>query len=113
MINVMDLEFVKTKVNQPMKYILLIQNIFLKNISLFFSSSACYTVKKSTDDADNNKDAKTPKEQKKYLTTQTPLTMPGHTGYLTFATLPPIFARWNRIIRGCCVITVSEIKTEQ
>lgn len=39
------------------------------------------------------KDLKTTKEQKKYVTTQTPFTMPGHTGYLTFATIPPLFAR--------------------
>lgn len=36
---------------------------------------------------------KTPRETKKYVTTSTPQSMAGHTGYLTFATLPPIFAR--------------------
>lgn len=41
----------------------------------------------------DGKDVKTPKEQKKFVTTQTPFTMPGHTGYLTFATIPPVFGR--------------------
>lgn len=35
-------------------------------------------------------------ETRKVLTTVTPATMPGHTGYLTFATLPPLFARGGR-----------------
>ncbi|XP_037025689.1 tRNA (adenine(58)-N(1))-methyltransferase catalytic subunit TRMT61A [Bradysia coprophila] len=38
-------------------------------------------------------DHKADKETRKYVTTNTPSTMPGHTGYLTFATLPPLFAR--------------------
>ncbi|XP_036325290.1 tRNA (adenine(58)-N(1))-methyltransferase catalytic subunit TRMT61A [Rhagoletis pomonella] len=37
--------------------------------------------------------AKTPKETKKLLTCSTPPTLPGHTGYLTFATLLPAFVR--------------------
>lgn len=40
-----------------------------------------------------NASDKIPKETKKYLTSNAPTTMPGHTGYLTFATLPPLFAR--------------------
>ncbi|XP_017141137.1 tRNA (adenine(58)-N(1))-methyltransferase catalytic subunit TRMT61A [Drosophila miranda] len=34
-------------------------------------------------------ESKTPKELKKYLTSSNPQTLPGHTGFLTFATLPP------------------------
>lgn len=47
------------------------------------------------DKSENEKknSAKTPKEMKKVLTSMAPLSLPGHTGYLTFATLPPIFAR--------------------
>ncbi|XP_067619986.1 tRNA (adenine(58)-N(1))-methyltransferase catalytic subunit TRMT61A isoform X2 [Eurosta solidaginis] len=44
----------------------------------------------STDKAGN---LKTPKELKKLLTSSVPPTIPGHTGYLTFATLPPAFVR--------------------
>uniref|UniRef100_A0A336LJD7 tRNA (adenine(58)-N(1))-methyltransferase n=1 Tax=Culicoides sonorensis TaxID=179676 RepID=A0A336LJD7_CULSO len=33
------------------------------------------------------------KETKKYVSEMPPTTMPGHTGYLTFATLPPMHAR--------------------
>lgn len=33
--------------------------------------------------------AKEPKELKKYLTSSCPQVLPGHTGFLTFATLPP------------------------
>lgn len=47
---------------------------------------------KSTDEIETNKD-KTPKETKKYITSSMPQTMGGHTGYLTFATLPPLFVR--------------------
>lgn len=36
---------------------------------------------------------KTPKESKKILTCSAPPTLPGHTGYLTFATLPAAFVR--------------------
>lgn len=38
-----------------------------------------------------NDDSKTkePKELKKYLTSSNPQVLPGHTGFLTFATLPP------------------------
>lgn len=43
-----------------------------------------------------NASDKIPKETKKYLTSNAPTTMPGHTGYLTFATLPPLFARGLR-----------------
>ncbi|XP_035782017.1 tRNA (adenine(58)-N(1))-methyltransferase catalytic subunit TRMT61A-like [Anopheles albimanus] len=45
--------------------------------------------KKTTED----KDAKTPRESKKYITSSAPNTMAGHTGYLTIAELPPLFAR--------------------
>lgn len=38
-------------------------------------------------------DGKNQRETKKYLTSSAPQTMPGHTGYLTFATMPPAFAR--------------------
>ncbi|XP_031625876.1 tRNA (adenine(58)-N(1))-methyltransferase catalytic subunit TRMT61A [Contarinia nasturtii] len=50
-------------------------------------------VKTKKPDEAEAKDLKTPREQKKYVTTQAPFTMPGHTGYLTFATIPPLFAR--------------------
>lgn len=36
---------------------------------------------------------KQPKETVKVLTSSAPPTQPGHTGFLTFATLPPAFAR--------------------
>ncbi|XP_030376377.1 tRNA (adenine(58)-N(1))-methyltransferase catalytic subunit TRMT61A [Scaptodrosophila lebanonensis] len=36
---------------------------------------------------------KTPKELKKYLTSSNPQVLPGHTGFLTFATLPPNIAK--------------------
>ncbi|XP_037949297.1 tRNA (adenine(58)-N(1))-methyltransferase catalytic subunit TRMT61A [Teleopsis dalmanni] len=36
---------------------------------------------------------KTPKETRKILSSSLPPTLPGHTGYLTFATLPPEYAR--------------------
>lgn len=42
---------------------------------------------------DFNEKKKQPKEIKKVLTSSSPQILPGHTGYLTFATLPPIFAR--------------------
>lgn len=45
--------------------------------------------KEETDD----KDAIKTRDTKKYVAAQVPQTMPGHTGYLTFATLPPKFAR--------------------
>lgn len=87
-INVLDLEFVKTKV--------WLLNCVKSSNDGKIIKTLCFIdtniSQKSADDTDN-KDAKTPKEQKKYVTAQTPLTMPGHTGYLTFATLPPIFAR--------------------
>lgn len=37
--------------------------------------------------------AKQERETKKVVTTFHPATQPGHTGYLTFATFPPSFAR--------------------
>uniref|UniRef100_A0A182VQI1 tRNA (adenine(58)-N(1))-methyltransferase n=1 Tax=Anopheles minimus TaxID=112268 RepID=A0A182VQI1_9DIPT len=42
---------------------------------------------------DTDKDTKTPRESKKYITSSAPNTMAGHTGYLTIAELPPLFAR--------------------
>lgn len=44
-----------------------------------------------TAEANSNDDVKTkePKELKKYLTASNPQVLPGHTGFLTFATLPP------------------------
>lgn len=36
---------------------------------------------------------KAERETKKVVTTFHPATLPGHTGYLTFATFPPSFAR--------------------
>lgn len=44
-----------------------------------------------TADSNSNDDVKTkePKELKKYLTASNPQVLPGHTGFLTFATLPP------------------------
>jgi len=39
--------------------------------------------------ATNALESKAPKEVKKYLTSSNPQTLPGHTGFLTFATLPP------------------------
>lgn len=49
-------------------------------------------LKQKKSDTDS-KDAKTPKETKKYITSSAPNTMAGHTGYLTVAELPPLFAR--------------------
>lgn len=43
--------------------------------------------------SESDKDAKTPKETKKYITSSAPNTIAGHTGYLTVAELPPMFAR--------------------
>lgn len=42
-------------------------------------------------EANSNEDVKTkePKDLKKYLTASNPQVLPGHTGFLTFATLPP------------------------
>lgn len=37
--------------------------------------------------------AKQERETKKVVTTFHPATLPGHTGYLTFATFPPSFTR--------------------
>lgn len=83
-INVLDLDFVKTKVFLSVTNYQSALNLYVfSSFKLFFQKP---------DDADA-KDLKTPREQKKYVTAQTPLTMPGHTGYLTFATLPPSFAR--------------------
>ncbi|GLV43906.1 uncharacterized protein CBL_12798 [Carabus blaptoides fortunei] len=42
---------------------------------------------------DENRNERTEKEIAKVLTAVTPQTMPGHTGYLTFATLLPLWAR--------------------
>uniref|UniRef100_A0A182N6I3 tRNA (adenine(58)-N(1))-methyltransferase n=1 Tax=Anopheles dirus TaxID=7168 RepID=A0A182N6I3_9DIPT len=42
---------------------------------------------------EGEKDVKTPRESKKYITSTAPNTMAGHTGYLTIAELPPLFAR--------------------
>lgn len=48
----------------------------------------------TTADKDNKTQSQPPQQEtRKVLTTVTPATMPGHTGYLTFATLPPLFAR--------------------
>jgi len=43
----------------------------------------------TTATAANAEESKAPKEVKKYLTSSNPQTLPGHTGFLTFATLPP------------------------
>lgn len=43
--------------------------------------------------SESDKDTKTPKETKKYITSSAPNTIAGHTGYLTVAELPPLFAR--------------------
>ncbi|XP_058447906.1 tRNA (adenine(58)-N(1))-methyltransferase catalytic subunit TRMT61A [Malaya genurostris] len=40
-----------------------------------------------------DKDTKTPKDTKKYITSSAPNTTTGHTGYLTVAEFPPLFAR--------------------
>lgn len=48
---------------------------------------------KDNNDSKKETNAKQEREIKKYLTSSAPPTMPGHTGYLTFATLPPIYAR--------------------
>ncbi|XP_053697974.1 tRNA (adenine(58)-N(1))-methyltransferase catalytic subunit TRMT61A [Sabethes cyaneus] len=42
---------------------------------------------------ESDKETKTPKEMKKYITSSAPNSIAGHTGYLTVAELPPIFAR--------------------
>lgn len=54
----------------------------------FFSNFLCLQK-----DELNDKDQKHPKEMKKVLTSSLPQTMQGHTGFLTFASLPPAFAR--------------------
>lgn len=87
MINILDLEFVKTKVLYCWRWKIKIGS-HLRHFYFYLQKS---------EEADN-KDMKTPREQKKYLTAQTPITMQGHTGYLTFATLPPVFVRWKRIV---------------
>uniref|UniRef100_A0A182LX32 tRNA (adenine(58)-N(1))-methyltransferase catalytic subunit TRM61 C-terminal domain-containing protein n=1 Tax=Anopheles culicifacies TaxID=139723 RepID=A0A182LX32_9DIPT len=46
---------------------------------------------------DTDKDTKTPRESKKYITSSAPNTMAGHTGYLTIAELPPLFARKHEV----------------
>ncbi|EDW98651.1 tRNA (adenine(58)-N(1))-methyltransferase catalytic subunit TRMT61A [Drosophila yakuba] len=43
----------------------------------------------TTTTAANAEESKAPKEVKKYLTSSNPQTLPGHTGFLTFASLPP------------------------
>lgn len=43
----------------------------------------------TTTTAANAEESKAPKEVKKYLTSSNPQVLPGHTGFLTFATLPP------------------------
>lgn len=87
---VLDLEFLKHKV----MFICLVLYVII-NVILFFQ-------KPSTENKDENnteetsaklESAKTPKETKKVLTSSAPPTLPGHTGYLTFATLPPAFVR--------------------
>lgn len=67
---------------------------------LFFSFFMFYSLVRwaQKSDADTGIDGakeqlKTPRETKRYVTSSAPQTMPGHTGYLTFATLPPLFAR--------------------
>ncbi|KAI8129317.1 hypothetical protein FF38_13007 [Lucilia cuprina] len=47
----------------------------------------------TTSDKDISNLMKQPKETLKVLTSSAPPTQPGHTGFLTFATLPPAFAR--------------------
>lgn len=47
---------------------------------------------KDTRTADEQR-AKQERETKKVVTTVHPASQPGHTGYLTFATFPPSFAR--------------------
>ncbi|XP_055604342.1 tRNA (adenine(58)-N(1))-methyltransferase catalytic subunit TRMT61A [Uranotaenia lowii] len=42
---------------------------------------------------DSETDTKTPREVKKYTTSSAPSSIAGHTGYLTVAELPPLFAR--------------------
>lgn len=44
---------------------------------------------KSNDAPTNSEESKASKEVKKYLTSSNPQVLPGHTGFLTFATLPP------------------------
>ncbi|XP_055545155.1 tRNA (adenine(58)-N(1))-methyltransferase catalytic subunit TRMT61A [Wyeomyia smithii] len=42
---------------------------------------------------ESDKETKTPKETKKYVTSSAPSSVAGHTGFLTVAELPPLFAR--------------------
>lgn len=42
---------------------------------------------------DNSENEKKEREVQKVVTLVPPITLPGHTGYLTFATLPPVWAR--------------------
>lgn len=69
----------------------------MSSFSLFFCVQKPESEKNNSDEPQRQQPHlngdKTPKETKKYLTTVAPTTMPGHTGYLTFATLSPAFAR--------------------
>lgn len=79
---IMDLEFVKIKVR-----------VLGFRIGEFYDKVWFFQKTIDSEKEDNNEKKKQPKEIKKVLTSSAPQILPGHTGYLTFATLPPIFAR--------------------
>lgn len=62
------------------------------NQSFLYYTSIFFLLQKE-ETAPNEKEVKTPKEMKKYLTASGPQSVSGHTGFLTFATLPPKFLR--------------------
>lgn len=75
---ILDLSFVKTKVNS-----FNVKLIHMKLINSFYLQR----------EIGENSEKKAVGEVKKVLTTFTPPTLQGHTGYLTFATLPSIAFR--------------------
>lgn len=82
---------------QSMEILQIEDNVKIKNIPIMDLEFLKY--KKTENDVISNtynekkeqNQQKTPKEIKRVLTSSASQTMPGHTGYLTFATLPPAF----------------------
>lgn len=106
-IPMLDLDFLKHKVRSNIHHIFdRIQN---KSKASFTDSYSLMKITKNflltntinyhklpvslqKEESDEKEPIKT-REPKKFVTAQVPQTMPGHTGYLTFATLPPKFVR--------------------